>query len=400
MQIKISHDGERTIILRLLCFYGLIYIAEAFFLPYITTYYSSQGMTPLKIGILSSIGPICAILVQPFWAARSDRSGKGILILRIVIPATMISVMLFPLSNNFSALLLINTVFFSFQTCIVPLGIAMTVSSLENTGYSFSSVRIGGTLGYAIAAAASGSLIQSDHRWSFVLTGAAYLLLFLLTLTLHDKPRVITKTAVSRQQSARHLLFKPRILFVLVLACATQIVGSCYSSFLGPYMMESEFHEADIGRAMMISALGELPVFLLMDRIRKQTSTFIVLLIASGILGIRTLLPSVTADFGVIAVAQFLGGVAYMLVYYNCVIFLGSETLEHLRSRAQSALVVVQVGIGSIVGNIGGGFLVGKKGIALTYQIFSGALLVLVMGMAIIYIFLIRKRTDQETDRN
>jgi MFS family permease len=182
-----AYNWRSRVILQLLCFYALIYIAEAFFVPYITAYYKLQGMTPLEIGILSSIGPICAIVVQPFWAIKSDRSGKRLTLLRKIIFMAAVSVMFFPVAKSFSSILFFNILFFSFQTSIVPLGNTMSASKLWNTGYDFSRVRVGGTLGYAFAAAISGPLVEHNQHWIFILTGAAYLLLLFVTLTLKEK---------------------------------------------------------------------------------------------------------------------------------------------------------------------------------------------------------------------
>ena len=78
-------EGRRkAMTYRLLAVNTFVWTTTALYMPFIGAYYTQQGITPLQIGILTSIGPVVSILIQPMWAYISDRSGRHRLVLIIV----------------------------------------------------------------------------------------------------------------------------------------------------------------------------------------------------------------------------------------------------------------------------------------------------------------------------
>ena len=55
---------------------GMYWVTAAAFLPFIGAYYTSIGMTDGQVGILAAVFPMAALVIQPFWAYLSDRTGK------------------------------------------------------------------------------------------------------------------------------------------------------------------------------------------------------------------------------------------------------------------------------------------------------------------------------------
>ena len=57
-------------------FNALYYIPGATFSAYIGVYYQSKGMSVSQIGLLSAMGPLLALVMQPAWGTVSGRTGK------------------------------------------------------------------------------------------------------------------------------------------------------------------------------------------------------------------------------------------------------------------------------------------------------------------------------------
>lgn len=383
--------------LKLFGIFALYFAAEACFLPYVAVYYGEQNIPAMQIGILTSVAALCAVLVQPVWSILADRTGRTVLILRLVVLAAMISVSLFAVAKGFVALFMVNILYFSFQTCVTPLGNALAMNEEKRKAQSYSFIRMGGSLGYVVAAAASGVIVDKDSRLSFALTAGMYLMMFLITMRIPEqKTEIQVRTTRSSEDMKKEHLLTPQVLFVLSLACAVQVMVSYSSSFLGPYLVEMGYGANYIGYAMMFCALSELPVYFLANKIGKKIPILALLLIATGALGVRGLILAKAGSFAMVVLAQVLAGISYMTFYYNSVIYLGSLVSEAMRVRIQSALVVAQMGFGTIIGNVGGGWLIERLGTASTYQGIGTGMIIFTIVLAVLYLMIRRSVNEKK----
>ena len=69
----------------LFAFNALFYVPGATFGAYIGVYYRSKGMNVSQIGLLSAIGPLLALILQPLWGILSDRRGRHMAVLRLAL---------------------------------------------------------------------------------------------------------------------------------------------------------------------------------------------------------------------------------------------------------------------------------------------------------------------------
>lgn len=173
-------DETKRTVFSLLCYNTFVYVAMSVYGPYITVHYSHLGMDSFQIGILSALGPMSAVLIQPFWALLSDKTGNYIRILRLLTFGSMVTVLFYFFSRSFFSLLFVTFLYVSFSTALIPLGDAVTVSYLASKNYSFSHVRIGGTIGFAICVVLAGHFIRENEYLSFILCAAFLLILFLI----------------------------------------------------------------------------------------------------------------------------------------------------------------------------------------------------------------------------
>ena len=61
----------------LLLINSFLYISVALYSPFLSAYYRQNGITSSQIGILMTVAPLASVIIQPFWAKRSDESGKA-----------------------------------------------------------------------------------------------------------------------------------------------------------------------------------------------------------------------------------------------------------------------------------------------------------------------------------
>ena len=153
-------NKERTI-LYLFSINAIIYIASGFYTPFLSAYYAQKGIDAEKIGILLMIGPCVVLLTQRFWAKISDRTGKRKEVLLVTIVGSGFSMLLYYLGNSFLCMFFATVVVTSFTTAVIPLSDAILIARSLKEGYSYSIIRLGGTLGYAVMTICAGMYLKT-----------------------------------------------------------------------------------------------------------------------------------------------------------------------------------------------------------------------------------------------
>ena len=135
----------------IICFVAtfLIYGAQGSYTPYISSYYQINGLNKLSIGLISCIGPLVAISIQPMWGIISDKTGKRKLILQILSLSSSLTMILYLINNNPIFLVISSFLYTSFSMAIIPLANAVITKSSRKYFFDYAHVRLGGPLGYS-----------------------------------------------------------------------------------------------------------------------------------------------------------------------------------------------------------------------------------------------------------
>ena len=179
-------NKERTI-LYLFSINAIIYIASGFYTPFLSAYYAQKGIDAEKIGILLMIGPCVVLLIQRFWAKISDRTGKRKEVLLVAIVGSGFSMLLYYLGNSFLCMFFATVVVTSFTTAVIPLSDAILIARSLKEGYSYSIIRLGGTLGYAVMTICAGMYLKTRPQMQFVFAFFAYMILFCFCIGLKEE---------------------------------------------------------------------------------------------------------------------------------------------------------------------------------------------------------------------
>lgn len=121
-----------------------------------------------------------------------------------------------------------------------------------------------------------------------------------------------------------------------------------------------------------ISALSEVPILLLSDRLISRVGEIRLLELSCIAMAIRLLLVS-TGILWAMAVAQVLQSVSYMTAYYSGVTYIAKHVLPGAMARGQGLLAILQTGVATIVANFIGGWLSDAIGTGLSFAIFGAA---------------------------
>lgn len=340
------------------------------------------------------IGPCVVLLIQRFWAKISDRTGKRKEVLLVAIVGSGFSMLLYYLGNSFLCMFFATVVVTSFTTAVIPLSDAILIARSLKEGYSYSIIRLGGTLGYAVMTICAGMYLKTRPQMQFVFAFFAYMILFCFCIGLKEERngQIVINEVV--QENEQNRIFKNRdVYIVLGLAFISQMGLSFYTGFIGPYILEKGYTQSTIGVINSISALSEVPVLFYINRMLKKYGTIKILFLSCFLMGIRILLPIRSGIIGIV-LAQLLQGVTYMTMYYSCAVYISTCVYEKYQTKGQSVLNVVQLGLGAIVGNLVGGKLIHLLGYEKGYLLMAGIITLMTICALIVYFWKNREQRN------
>lgn len=354
-------------------YYALIWMSSSIVGPYLGAYYVDMGFPVFQIGLLSSVGAVVCLLIQPLWGIASDRSRHPLRLLRAVFLLVGGLVLLFLLGRQYWHFILISVIYSTCSSAVMPLSDAYTLRFLSSRGLKFAHIRLAGTLGYAFSVFVLGRILGGQELTIIFLIGGGMNVLcaastWLLPRLEPAQPQKAGKPAGRPGSGLRSVLDRELVL-VLFFALVMQTALGFHGTFLSVYVKELGCENSVIGVLQCASALSEVPVLLLIDRILRKWNVFRILSTAGGVMVLRMLLDSLAGVGGlpVLMASQLLQGVTYMSLSYCTILYMSRKMPPHMKTTGQSLLQGVQGGLGSILANTGGGALGSLLGIQRAY---------------------------------
>ncbi len=356
---------------RLLVVNTFVWTTTALYMPFIGAYYAQQGITPLQIGILTSIGPVVSILIQPLWAYISDRTGRHRRVLIIVSIGSGTAILSYLAHVSFGAFVVATLLLTAFNTAILPLSDALVTNLAAKLEANFAHIRMGGTIGFAVTALILGNFLKSRPSLIFVLGSAGYFLLVAFLLLLPgDREGTGDRQTREKGPESRRVFKNKQIYLVLFLAFIMQLGMSFTGTFYSVYVISLGYGQSVVGLSSFISAMSEVPVLMCANRLIRRFGAVNLLIFSVLMMALRLLLAG-SGVLPLMLMSQLLQGVTYMTSYYSCVMFISKNVVEGKISQGQSRLAIVQAGIGAVAGNILGGLMTDRFGVHHSFMVMS-----------------------------
>ena len=364
------------------------WVAIALYMPFIVTFYKQRGISEFEIGILNAIGPLISMCIQPFWAYLSDKTGRRKTVLVCLAVAAGVGIMTYLIREGFIAYVIATIIFTVFQTALLPLNDALVTDTCTREGVDFSRVRMGGTVGYAVAALLLGLVIGGRETYIFPIALAGFLVFaYSVSLLPSDSVYLEEKKKESKKEKSEKSgsVFKTNeVFFILFMAFLIQFGMSLFSSFQPVHVMNMGYGQNIIGLINFLSAMSEIPVLFVINKLLDKYSPIKLMAFAGCILSLRLFVVAV-GNLPVILAAQLLQGPSWMIISYSCIRLVIDYANEGMISQAQSRLAIVQAGLGAVVGNVVGGAMAGALGVSMAFIVMAVFVLVCTAGFYISY---------------
>ncbi len=312
-------------------YYFLVIGGGGFLVPFINLFYTQRGLNGAEIGLLGTLASLAALIAAPWWGRRSDLSSQPRRLLQFGLLATSLCMLALSQQTLFAWMALLVTLDALLSMGVPPLSdvVALAVTKQGSAGYG--SVRLWGSLGWAVTALLGGWLIEQTGLFTmfagYAMSGfASIALLALLQLPRWGQhpDRLEAPAAAHSWRATFAALWRDRTLLGLTLALAILwFVLNGVRQFEPLFLAQLGAGETIIGLASTIGAAVELPGMLWVDRLGRRYDSGR-LLRMSFLLYLAVMLSVVVAPtIPVILFSHVIDGVAYSFYAVALVLFIG-----------------------------------------------------------------------------
>jgi PPP family 3-phenylpropionic acid transporter len=349
-------------------FYFLLFAAYASAAPFIVVYYQDLGFSGAHIGLLTGMAPLVTFFGAPFWTRLADSTRQYRRIMSLTMGAGVVATCVFPLLRAFLPVLLVSILMNFFLAPAGSFADNATMHTLGNKKELYGRVRLGGSLGFALAAPLVGAFVQNNGlRTAFWIAGILYLLSLLTSLQFDHGSSGVNPAAPG---GVAAMLRDPRWLVFLGISFAGGLALAGGSNYLFPLMKELGAKESLMGIALSIGTIFEFPALFFGGFLIRWLKPYGLFIASMVITGLRLVLFGLNSSPDLILLIQLLNGLCFAAMWMAGVAYAHERAPAGLTATAQGLFGAMVFGIGNAAGGFFGGPLLevlGGRGLFLAY---------------------------------
>lgn len=353
----------------LFAFSFLFFAGIACVMPFLVLYYQELGFTGVQIGLLTGITPLVTFFSAPFWAGLADATQRHRLIMSLTILATIITLLVFPLLGAFAPVFMIAILYTVFASPISPFADSAAMFMLGDRKDLYGRIRIGGTIGYGIAASIIGLLVK-NYGLRLAFWGCAVLFLLMLGVgqqLVHER----REASAPMKGSARMLLASPRWLLFFAMSFAGGMTLAAQNIYFFSYLKELGVDESTMGLALTVGTIAEIPVLFFANWLLKLLRPYGLFVLTLIVTSLRFLLYAATGTPGMVMLIQLLNGLTMPAMWVAGVAYADENAPPGLRTTVQGLFGALVMGFGMAAGGLISGPLLESMGGHGLYLVFG-----------------------------
>lgn len=352
----------------------ILFASSAFVSPFIVLYFQRLGFSGAQIGILTGIAPLVTFFAAPLWSALADATRRHHLILGMAILLGIAMLVVYPLVSAFVPILFVAIFLNTFFAPVSAFADSATMHMLADERELYGRVRVGGSIGFGLAAAVAGAVVENfGLKYAFWGCAGLFFLNFFISQKL-EYGQDENKGPIGGK--VRALLADPRWILFLIVAFAGGLSLAALNNYFFPYLDELGASESTMGLALTVGAISEIPVMFFSNRLIKRLGAYRLLILAMLVTSFRMFLFAASRLPAVVLFAQLLNGLTFSTMWVAGVSYADENAPEGLRTTAQGLFGAMVFGIGMAVGGLVGGSLLESIGGRGLYLIFGLGILI------------------------
>ena len=379
-------------------YYFLLIGGGGFLFPFINLFYTQQGLSGTQIGWLSTVASLVALIVAPWWGRRSDATTHPRLLLQFGLLATSLCMLALSQQTVFAWMAIIVMLDALLSINVAPLSdvVALAVTKQGRAGYG--SVRLWGSLGWAVTALLGGWLIEQTGLFTmfagYAISGFASIALLAL-LKMPRWGKQTDRTAASPTPRLRQSLLqltRDRTLLGLALALSILLFAiNGIRQFEPVFLSQLGAGETIIGLASTIGAAVELPAMLWVDRLGRRHGSGQLLRMSFLLYAVCALSVVIAPTIPVILFSHVIDGVAYSFFAVALVLFIGEVAPDRQVTMMMAVFTVTLPALIRMVSAPVGGWVFDVRG---AYALYVIGLIGSALGWLIVKVLVKDRKVD------
>jgi PPP family 3-phenylpropionic acid transporter len=366
----VQDAGGKTARVKLI--FSLLYIlfmsARAVFNPFLTVFLREKGMTIQWIGIVMAVNSAMIILSQPFWGYMSDKLQSVKKVLLICLTSQAVLVFLFIYSRGFWIIALcfcVYTFFSSSEGTLLDVWTLHAMKQVDKNGLG--QIKFWGCLGFAATSIAAGIFIDRNSTteiipfFTAVLLGIAAIVFFIKTGNgggISSRPKLSDLSLILRDR---------QFILYLVFAVIMQFPHRAAFTFYPTRLESLGGSKVMVGYCSAVMFVSEAVFLFLSKRLMvKITPKYVIA--GSAFFFMLWQIGYIVAVKPVhIIVLALLDGPSFALFTIGTLYYLDTFAPQQLKATYQTLAHACYYGIGGIIGNTLGGWIIGSFGYITMY---------------------------------
>ena len=374
---ELLHDHQSRVMIRL-CLLIAVFSTAWAFAQYQTVYLQGKGMSSSYIGTLNAISSMLAIFATTLWGIIADRInsikktfiivsiGSGVLYgLIAFLPAdfryaALMFMIYCPLANFMKSPMYIQMDNFTIRTCAAHRINYGAVRSIGSLTFSLSSVLLSAWV-----------IPRFGVPSTFVLFFVLVLITIGITLRIPD-PVVEKRTGQKPKLDPRVLFRNYFYVTFLIYAFIVYIAFGAEFSFFSYYLADKGIKITNLGLVLALRAIMEMPMLLIMQKLRHKFPLKWLILTASCLIGLECLgLGIIAKDMTSIIPFMILFGLGNGVNIGTIANYLYKLAPKEMRATAHSVYGACTA-LSGVIGNFCGGFVLRAVGASRFYLVLAG----------------------------
>lgn len=370
----------------------------AIYFAFGAAYLYDIGLSSIHMGlVLAAVGLISAVL-QPLIAGNADRARTGGAVRRwcciLIIPGCALILALWllvlPLWLRIGLFVLLWMLMLSLMFLFNSLAM-----EYPNAGYplNFGIGRAAGSLSFALGSYLYGRCAARYGTASLLPIGFALCLLLLTALLLWRSPPLMRPGGETQEDSSGFIRRYPRFICLVISATICLTPYSLVANFLVRIVEGVGGGSIELGTAIMIAALLEVPIMFLSAWLSRRLGSYVLMIVAAISLSVKMLMFTLANSVAGVYIAELFQLLSYPLLLCVSVYYVNALMAPRDRVRGQALMALVQT-VASATGALLGGLLLDRFGMRNTLSV---ALAVSLVGSILMIVFTQRVQTPPQT---
>lgn len=334
---------------------------------FLSFYLQGNGFGNSLIGVITAVFCTIAFILQPLAGNICDRI-EGLtwkkLIIILGIPYILICILLLIIKSKSLIVILFGMIYITTFIYLPLINSAVFAYEKEGVKINFGIARGTGSAMYALMALLVGDMARIFGTKIIPLSGLIVIILFLAVIATMP----VTKKVKQEKEKAEHTnvlsfitkypYFSVMLLGVLFMFFSHNIIGT----YLLQIIQSLGGDSANLGRAMFIQAIVEIPVLFTFSVIMKKIKVGNLMILAGVGYIIKAVLYFSSWNIGMIYITQFSQIISFAIIAAASVYFTGMVVNEEDQTTGQ-AFMSGMMSAGTVLGSLFGGAILDYVGV-------------------------------------